>query len=268
MPEKPYLLLDAGGTVVFPNQDILIQLAKENKINLTHSQLYRGYYELIYRFDTEPEYAANPWPEGYTQALLDLLGVWKPKSRILALAADDLHGEKSLWTFTFPWVYETLSRLFDEGYRMSILSNSDGRAKQIFEELKLTQYFEHIFDSDDLGCEKPDPRIFNTVRKELDLHPSEVLYIGDIYRVDVLGANQARIGGIHIDPLRLYRNFPGIHLDDIRLLESWLSIYIKHPKEFTAELFPKSGKKKDLSENPQIYSQDAKLPFSKILQLQ
>jgi HAD superfamily hydrolase (TIGR01549 family) len=201
---------------------------------------------------------------GYTQALLNILGIFGTNSRKMALEADTLHSEKNLWTFTFPWVHEALSRLAKK-YHMSILSNSDGRTRRIFEELGLIQYFEYIFDSAELKCEKPDRKIFDMVRNELDVRPSEILYIGDIYQVDVLGANQAGIGGIHIDPIQLYTNFPGIHLEDITMLENWLPIYMDHPKEFTAELFPLFGKKY-LSGNSRIYSQDARLPLSEITQ--
>jgi putative hydrolase of the HAD superfamily len=268
MTKKPYLLLDAGGTVVFPNQDVLIQLGKKNGIELTNEQLYWGYYQVIHQLDVPPKFPSNPWPMGYTRAVLDILGISGSNSCNLALDGNAWHQKKTLWTFTFPWVYEALSHLVNKGYRMSILSNSDGRTKQIFEELGLTQYFEHIFDSAELKCEKPSRLIFNIVLNELDIHPSEVLSIGDVYQNDILGANHAGIGGIHIDPFRFYKNFPGIHLENITLLENWLSRYIKRPEEFATELFPLSNKenKKYLSENSRTYSQDARSHLSEITQ--
>ena len=53
--------------------------------------------------------------------------------------------------------------------------------------------FEKIFDSQKIGIEKPDPEIFQEVLKELELSPSQVIYIGDYYEVDVKGANRAGI---------------------------------------------------------------------------
>lgn len=257
---KPYLLLDAGGTIVFPNQDKLIELASKNGVILTREQLYQGYYRLIHQLDTRDIFPSNPWPKGYAQAILNILNISEPNTEEIVWAVNTYHEkEKNLWTFTFPWVYKTLSRLVEKGYRMSILSNSDGRAKQIFDELKLSPYFEHIFDSQELNCEKPNRMIFDKVRNELNIHADEMLYVGDIYKVDILGANRAGIGGIHIDPMRLYRSFPGVHLDNIASLESWLSEHLDYPTKFVSQLFPfpNKGYKESLLREYQIYSKNA-----------
>jgi len=242
MLEKPYLLMDAGGTTVFPNPGIIIEFAQNYGIHLTDEKLHEGYYRLINLLDTQEPFPRNPWPVGYTQALFDVLKLSTPEVKKVVLDVNNYHKHNSLWTFTYPWVYTTLSKLRKLGYRMSILSNSDGRTKQIFDELNLSQYFEHIFDSKDLNCEKPDRRIFDIVLDQLDINPKGILYIGDIYKVDVLGANRAGIGGVHLDPLQLYRSRPGIHIDNITFLESWLASYLNYPAGFTPKLFPFSNK--------------------------
>jgi phosphoglycolate phosphatase-like HAD superfamily hydrolase len=141
-----------------------------------------------------------------------------------------------LWTFTFKWVREALSCLATQGYRMSVISNSDGRTAQVFCDLRLAHYFEHIFDSKTLGVEKPDPAIFEVALNKLNVAPADVLYIGDIFYVDVLGANQAGLGGLHLDPLRLYRGWPGVHLRDVRDLPGWLGNHYVHSLDL--DLFP------------------------------
>jgi putative hydrolase of the HAD superfamily len=236
----PYLILDAGGTVVFPNETIIIRQAKKYGIELTHEQLYRGYYQLIHQLDQsaiDRGYFTDLWPKGYAFELFETLGILNPETHTLAEAITEEHLRRNLWTFTYDWVCSALLRLKSMGYRMSILSNSDGRTARVFHELKLDSVFEAVFDSKVLGVEKPDPAIFYLILDELGLKPFEAFYIGDIYNVDVKGANQAGVGAIHIDPLKLYSNWLGVHLQDIRWLPAWLIQYQKAPRSFDLHPF-------------------------------
>lgn len=226
MSAKPYFLIDAGGTLVFPNQTYLKKIVRTLGMYLTDDQLYREYYQSIYEFDQHvlgnTIHHNNPWPEGYVYALLRRMGVTEPEACRMEVIVSKQCLRRSLWTFTFPWIIRTLKKLKQDGYRMSVLSNSDGRTEEIFCDLGLSHYFEFIFDSHRLKVEKPDPKIFMKVMEQLELSPKEMLFIGDIYTVDVLGANQANIGSIHLDPLGLYTNLPGVHLPDISHLQQWL----------------------------------------------
>ena len=236
---KPYLLFDAGGTLVFPDQEYLIETAQIWNIHLTHQALYQGYYQLIHQLDCQARsrgHFGTPWPHGYGHAILETLGLLDTSTTALARRIWDRHQQRNLWSYTFDWVRETLSDLTKQGYRMSVLSNSDGRTEKVFQTVKLDRYFEHIFDSKKLGFEKPDSTVFEYALAMLDLQPAEVLYVGDIYQVDIVGANRANIGGIHIDPLNLYADWPGVHIIDVSHLPAWLS----QPSHthLSADLFP------------------------------
>jgi len=237
---KLYLLFDAGGTLVFPDQPFLIQKAWEHGIELTDAQLFSGYYQLIYNLDLEARkqgsFSHNPWPQGYAHALFETLGMVNGVTHTVAQAAEARHCQRNLWTFTFDWVPETLLHLAAQGYRMSVISNSDGRTAKVFHDLGLAHYFERIFDSKILGIGKPAPAVFEWALRELNLQPADALYIGDIFEVDVRGANRAGLGGLHLDPLGLYVGWPGVHLTTVRDLPDWLAWYAAIP--LTSELFP------------------------------
>jgi len=242
MENKPYLLFDAGGTLVFPDQTFLIEIAREYDIELNDTQLFHGYYYLIYNLDQQANkfgyFPHNPWPNGYTYSLLRTIGIQESKARILGEIANRRHKVKSLWTFTFPWVYEILTYLKDEGYRMSVISNSDGRIGQVLRDLDLDCYFDEVFASHTLGVEKPKTAIYEIALHRLNVSPVDALYIGDVFAVDTKGANLAGMGAIHIDPLGLYVSFPGIHLENITWLDKWLPIYQNYPEFFATNLFP------------------------------
>jgi FMN phosphatase YigB (HAD superfamily) len=119
---------------------------------------------------------------------------------------------------------------------MSVISNSDGRTTQAFGDVGLRRYFEGIFESQTQGVEKPNPKIFERALSQLDLKPSEALYIGDIFEVDVKGANWAGLGAVHLDPLGLYAGRSGVHLRDVHHLPGWLDRYVANPNAF--DVFP------------------------------
>jgi putative hydrolase of the HAD superfamily len=236
---KPYLLFDAGGTLVFPDQSFLIQQAQTYGLQLSHEQLFIGHCQLIYDLDRyADEHGQLPpvWPQGYVLALLEKLGLTGPAVKAIDQASQARNRHQSLWAFTFDWMSEALSQLARHGYQMSVISNSDGRARDTLAAVGLDHYFEQIFDSTLLGVEKPDPAIFKIALRELNLLPAEALYIGDVYHIDVAGANRAGLGCLHLDPLGLYAAWPGVHLPDVRHLPAWLARYEANPVAY--DLFP------------------------------
>jgi len=71
--------------------------------------------------------------------------------------------------------------------------------RKSFARLRLGHFFETIVDSAEEGCEKPDPRIFRVALTRMRVDPSEVAYVGDIFRVDVVGARGVGMRGILLD---------------------------------------------------------------------
>jgi putative hydrolase of the HAD superfamily len=69
-----------------------------------------------------------------------------------------------------------------------VLTNSEGRAKELVDEVGLGQFVSVVVDSGVEGVEKPDPRIFATMSERLGHAPRDIVHIGDSYEADVLGA--------------------------------------------------------------------------------
>jgi HAD superfamily hydrolase (TIGR01549 family) len=232
-------LFDAGGTLVFPDQDFLIREAQTCGVELTHEQLYVGYYRLIHRLDCQARaqgyFPSLPWPRRYASDLFEILDMVDASTQAIARAAD-AREQENLWSFTFAWVREMLSQLEKQGYRMSVISNSNGHTGEMFSDLGLADHFDGIFTSAKIGSEKPSPDIFEQVLHKLNLQPTDTIYIGDVFEVDVVGANRARLGAVHLDPLGLYVDRPGVHLRSVAELPNWLEQYAATPEAF--DLFP------------------------------
>jgi putative hydrolase of the HAD superfamily len=107
-----------------------------------------------------------------------------------------LHGELHLWSGIAPDAHETLARLRRAGLRLGVVSNSDGRVEEALTAAGLRSYFDIVVDSALVGVEKPDPAIFRAALEALNVAAEEALYVGDLYEVDVLGANAAGMAAV------------------------------------------------------------------------
>ena len=106
------------------------------------------------------------------------------------------HGRANLWSRAADDAAETLSGLRTRGYRVAVISNADGRVRRLLEVAGLAPHLEFVVDSAEVGLEKPDPRIFHAATDRLALPPEACAYVGDIYEIDVVGAERAGLSAI------------------------------------------------------------------------
>jgi putative hydrolase of the HAD superfamily len=233
MSAKPYLLLDAGGVLLFMDQDYLSQLADTFGFQVEAEQFYDQHFRLIHWFDTYVS-THRRFPPGlsspYQRVLLETLGMPEEVAKRASQVAEVRHEHENLWGFTFPWVRETLDRLQSEGYRMSVVSNSDGTVEQELHNEGMRSYFERVYDSEVVGVRQPAPGNYERALQDLDLRPEEALFVGDMFYIDIWGANRVGISGLHLDPLGLYNGWPGAHIQDVRQLPCWLQEYAEAPE--------------------------------------
>jgi len=104
-------------------------------------------------------------------------------------------------TRLMPNAVELLEYLKQRGYRMLIITNGFNEVQWI--KLKvcgLEQYFDKMLTSENVGHQKPDPRIFNHALKEAGCRASRALMIGDDFAVDIAGAKDAGIDQVYYNP--------------------------------------------------------------------
>ncbi|MBT9134577.1 MAG: (S)-2-haloacid dehalogenase 4A [Firmicutes bacterium] len=104
-----------------------------------------------------------------------------------------------LWK-PFPWAIEVLEQIKHKGYRLALLSNWDASARSILRSVGLDAFFEVILISSEVGYEKPDARIFHKLLSELRCTADEVVYVGDNYYDDVIGAQALGIDAVLVNP--------------------------------------------------------------------
>lgn len=226
MHPRPTLLFDAGGTVCFNDPHILSDLATRAGFPASPGDIKRESSRFIYDFDarvrrTRRFKAENL--ESYLNGIYQGLGIPAEAAAELTRQAITLNHQRSLWTWTEPWVAAVLATLREAGWRMSVISNADGRVEHQLGELGLRPFFDQVFDSARIGIEKPARGIFEHACRALALDPAAALYIGDTFFIDVWGANRAGIRALHLDPFGFYQDWPGRRIGDLRALPGLLA---------------------------------------------
>ncbi len=100
-------------------------------------------------------------------------------------------GGAFLGRVLFPDVLEALFWLRDRGYRLGAVTNrgySGPRFHEEMRELGLTDLFEALVISCDVGYMKPHPRIFQCALEAMGVEAEETVMVGDNLRADVEGA--------------------------------------------------------------------------------
>lgn len=102
----------------------------------------------------------------------------------------------------YPEVVEVLTALQGHGYRLGIVSNWSWNLRQRVAQVELERFFEVLWASAYAGCSKPHPGIFCQALDRLPppaVPPNQVLYVGDSYGHDVVGARNAGMHPVLVD---------------------------------------------------------------------
>jgi HAD superfamily hydrolase (TIGR01549 family) len=136
----------------------------------------------------------------YFRRIFETLGIARDAwARIEAELLRESDRE-NLWNLCMPDVFPVLTELKRRGYPMGVVSNSDGRIAELMSSSGIAPFLSFIIDSSIVGIEKPDPRIFRMALDRFALPPGQVVFVGDIYEVDVMGSRAVGMQSVLIDP--------------------------------------------------------------------
>lgn len=111
-------------------------------------------------------------PEAFARHAVDELELPVTSDRFLAEYQTWLRGP-------YPGALELLEGLRPQ-YRVACLSNTDPLNVQRFkEELRLQDWFDECFYSNEIGLRKPDPEAYLHVSRALDVPPAEIAFFDD-----------------------------------------------------------------------------------------
>ena len=126
-------------------------------------------------------------------------------------------------TILFPYTHEILAYLQPK-YLLYILTN--GFKETQFSKMKncgLSRYFQHVFTSETIGYNKPNPKIFQWAISSVNGRKEECLMIGDDFEVDILGAKSFGIDQVFFNPDNLGFNVkPSYEIKSLIELKNFL----------------------------------------------
>ncbi|MBW3534664.1 MAG: HAD-IA family hydrolase [Gemmatimonadetes bacterium] len=198
------VLLDAGNTLVFPDpvriRRVLVEHGAEDSTELFRDAEREARLALSLATGERATGHEDQFWRDYFTTLFRLTGVPPGSIDRVGEALKALHATDHLWSHVAGGTEEALVAVREAGYRLGVVSNADGRVEALLEDRGLASLVEFVLDSHVVGVSKPDPRIFRMGVERLGLPADEVLYVGDLYAVDVLGARAAGLRTVLLDP--------------------------------------------------------------------
>lgn len=107
---------------------------------------------------------------------------------------------RNLWRRPIPGMLDVARELAGRAIPVGVLSNSEGRLRELVDELGWGDLFLAVVDSGCLPFEKPDPRIFAHAANALGVGIRSLIHIGDAWQADVRGALDAGARAIYFSP--------------------------------------------------------------------
>lgn len=116
-------------------------------------------------------------------------------------------------TRPFPETETVLETLLARGYRLALITNSQGQRREERHRLsnypELERFFEVIVIAGEAGIPaKPDPAPFRLCLEQLAITRGEALYVGDDFRIDVRGSEAVGMHPVWLRHRMVTRNWP------------------------------------------------------------
>lgn len=142
--------------------------------------------------------------DNYNSKLVEALGISSHFARLGPALLEHFKREKH-WQL-FDDAATSLDRLQASGRPLALVANWDKTLSTLIQRLGIATNFSCVVASQSVGVEKPDPAIFQLAIQALSLRVPEqtVLYVGNEYRADVMGARAVRLTPVLIDRYALY----------------------------------------------------------------
>src|SRR6185312_11552409 len=197
------IFFDVGGTLLFPDHEKTLVPLWNRGVHPTEAQLLvaeRAARKEMDQIVSQTAKVDQGYWDTYYSRLLQELRIDDPSlhSELVKLVRTSAN-----WSRMLPGTFAVLSSLKAK-YRLAVISNSDGHMGERLASLGFAPYFQHVTDSGNVGYEKPAPQIFQAALSAMSVQADRALYLGDIYAVDYLGAQQAGMKPMLMDIAGVY----------------------------------------------------------------
>jgi putative hydrolase of the HAD superfamily len=198
------LVFDCGGTLLHlepSKEDLCARVLEGLGLDVQREAIRRAYEIAEYALPQKSSQQRGPedrkaYYRAFNRSLCIQLGLESHADefdrRRQATAADAAH-----WR-ALPETAGVLERLAGQR-RLYVLANWEAHLSQHLRTNQIARHFAGIFDSQTLGAEKPDARIFERFLEETGVRAEHCVYIGTEYLADVVGSRRQGLLPVLLD---------------------------------------------------------------------
>jgi len=211
MPAPKAVLLDVGGIFHLPDPARIVGAFARAEVTIAPDVLDRAHYAGAAQFSVD--LGEIDWKSHwrlYLEAYITEAGVGDDDPSIREEVHTHLDSEFAvgdLWGRVVPGSVDGLRALVATGVRVGVISNADGTVAQRLAQQEILQVgpgagvdVECVIDSGVVGVSKPDPRILHMALEAMGVEAGDAWYVGDMPAIDVVGARNAGLWPIVMDP--------------------------------------------------------------------
>jgi HAD superfamily hydrolase (TIGR01549 family) len=209
------ILFDFDGTLILDRVSLVTQFLQycDRLGHPTSANLYAELYRWRHQFWVDPHYINNAFKNlgehgfwvAYHRQQLDFMGARGELDQHAEQITQWFYGDKTLADHVVAAdARATLTHLRAHGCTLGLVSN---RARPLTDEVHkhhLADLFDFTLAAGEIGIWKPDARIFEHALKMANASAAQTLYVGDNYYIDILGARNAGLTPILIDPENIF----------------------------------------------------------------
>ena len=193
MSELKAAIFDLGVTLirterVKPFQERLLEMGVSRELDEIQKAFEFSDKYFMKNYPGELGQDPKDFYEKYLDLMLAFLRIFNVSKKDLYTSIFEKCPPRSKWVpyeETIPFLKEMKER----GVRLGLLTNWGLDARATLDDVGITEFFESIVVSSEIGAEKPEPKGFIESLQQLGLTPDEAIYVGDNYFDDVVGAN-------------------------------------------------------------------------------
>jgi putative hydrolase of the HAD superfamily len=198
------VLVDAGGVLLVPDPVAIRRELATFGVEPDDESCLRAHYLSMREVD---RIGKGDWPT-VDRCFARAVGVAEERVDETIPFVDSIYM-RDRWT-PAAGAAEALIALQEAGVPLAVVSNAGGTMEEqlLAHEICSVDGSTHaqvaiVVDSDVVGIEKPDPKIFSFALDALGIAADRCIYVGDTVVFDVVGARAAGLWPIHVDPYDL-----------------------------------------------------------------
>ncbi len=151
-------------------------------------------------------------PDRHRRERVDMPGAWRKIAAgalerlgvepdgLAGALAEDFAARRRAATRLFPDAEATLEALRDAGVRLALVTNGDAREQRHkIDRHGLSRFFDVMVIEGELGCGKPDPRVYREALAALGATPAAAWMVGDHLEFDVAGPQRLGLAAAWLD---------------------------------------------------------------------